>query len=245
MRVAADAGGCFPTGLHYPGIAHLLRAAQRGTLEGFAPDAVLSDLPIVSIDVEATGLDPQAERLVEVACVVFSGQQVERHAWLINPGRPIPAEAQAIHSISDEDVRDCPPFAAVADAIEGVMGKGIPLAYNAEFDRAFLAAEFSRARPEGAPLSPSFRAGVDWLDPLMWARHIDRDEKSRSLTAVAERLGVEIGQAHRATDDAEAAGKVMLAWLGRSDVPRTYGAFVQEQRRLSRLQAQQRARWRS
>lgn len=245
MRAAADAGGCFPTGLHYPGIAHLLRTAQRGTLEGYAADAELAELPIVSIDVEATGLDTQEDRLVEVACVVFAGQQVERHAWLINPGRPIPAEAQAVHSISDEDVRDCPPFSAVADAIERAMSQGIPLAYNAEFDRAFLAAEFARARPEGERVPPALRPGVDWLDPLMWARHIDREEKSRALTAVAERLGIEIGQAHRAADDAEAAGRVMLAWMGRSDVPRPYGAFVQEQRRLGRLQAQQRARWRS
>jgi DNA polymerase III subunit epsilon len=243
VRASADAGGCFPTGRHYPGIAQWVRAASRGTLRGYAAETLVTDLPLISIDVEATGLDPQQDRLVEVACVVFAGGQVERHAWLINPGRPIPAESQAVHQISDEMVKDASPFTALVEVIAAQLARGVPLAYNAEFDRAFLAAEFARARPGAAALDV-FAPGVQWLDPLVWARHLQPDEKSRALTAVAERLGIEIGQAHRAADDAEAAGHVFRAFLDRGDLPKTYGAFVQEQRRLHRLQADERAVWR-
>lgn len=222
-----------------------MRAVVRGIAEEFASDLPVSDLPLVSIDVEATGLDPNEDRLVEVAAVVFHRGQVERHSWLINPGRPIGAEAQAVHQISDDDVKDAPPFAGIVAALIAVLERGVPLAYNAEFDRAFLMAELARTGHSGAKLPPALRKGVDWLDPLIWARELQKDEKSKSLSSVAERLGIEIGQAHRAADDATAAGHVFRAFISDTRVPPTYAACVQEQRRLGRVHRDERAYWRS
>jgi len=253
MRASADAGGCFPTGRHYPGIAHLIRAQARGTAEEFRADMPIADLTFVSIDVEATGLDPNEDRVIEVACVVFSrapdgtgdaGFHIERHGWLINPGRPISEESRAVHNISDDDVRDAPPFEAVAGQILDVLARGVPLAYNADFDRAFLMAEFGRAKAERAGV-PALRKSVDWLDPLTWAREIQQAEKSKSLSAVAERLGIEAGTAHRAVDDAHTAGHVHLHFLRDARVPSSYAAFVQEQRRLARVHKDERQFWRS
>jgi DNA polymerase III subunit epsilon len=244
MRASADAGGCFPTGRHYPGIAHLVRARARGTAQEFSVDTPMNDLPCVAIDVEATGLDPNEDRVIEVACVVFGRGQVERHGWLINPGRPISEESRAVHNISDDDVRDAPPFAQVADQILAVLARGVPLAYNAEFDRAFLMAEFGRVAGE-RPDVPALRNGVDWLDPLTWARELQQAEKSKSLSVVAERLGIEAGQAHRAVDDAHTAGRVLYAFFGDSRVPTSYAAFVQEQRRLGRVHKDERQFWKS
>jgi DNA polymerase III subunit epsilon len=256
MRSSADAGGCFPTGRHYPGIAHLVRAAARGTAEEFSADLPIVDLPLVAIDVEATGLEPGVDRVVEIACVVFQragaardgdteGLQVERHCWLVNPGRAISPEAQEVHHITDEMVRDAPTFGQIAEPLLSVLSRGVPLAYNAEFDRAFLLAEF--AASQVAPLKPpaALRKGVDWVDPLVWARELQQGEKSRALSAVAERLGIEIGQAHRAADDAVAAGRVLVALLSDTRVPSTYAAFVREQRRLARVHRDERINWRS
>jgi DNA polymerase-3 subunit epsilon len=245
MRASADAGGCFPTGRHYPGIAHLVRARARGTAQEYTVDTLMTDLPFVAIDVEATGLDPNEDRVIEVACVVFSSGQVERHGWLINPGRPISEESRAVHNISDDDVRDAPSFAQVAEQILAVLGRGVPLAYNAEFDRAFLMAEFGRLSSGERSDVPALRNGVDWLDPLVWARELQQAEKSKSLSSVAERLGIEAGTAHRAVDDAHTAGRVLHAFFGDARVPASYAAFVQEQRRLGRLHKDERQFWRS
>jgi DNA polymerase-3 subunit epsilon len=244
MRASADAGGCFPTGRHYPGIAHLVRAIARGTADEFAAETLVRDLPFVAVDVEATGLDPAEDRVVEVACVFFHGDTIERHAWLINPGRPISAESQAVHQISDDDVKAAPPFAEASAAIAAVLARGVPLAYNAEFDRAFLLAEFGRSPPLAAT-PPALRRGVDWFDPLIWARELQRDEKSKSLSAVAERLGIATGQSHRAADDATAAAHVFRAFLGDARVPPTYAACIREQRRLGRVHKDERVYWRS
>jgi DNA polymerase-3 subunit epsilon len=247
---ALEACGCFPTGRHYPGIAHLLRAVTRGLVEELAAEAPWAAMPIALLDVETTGRDASVDRVVEVG-IAFArgGEIVERKNWLINPGRPIPKEATDVHKITDDDVKDAPAFATVAHEIAAALAGHVPAAYNAAFDRAFLANEVARANVAGAVvtlLPPALRRNVDWIDPLVWARELQQGERSRALGEVAARLGIALENAHRAADDAEAALRVMLA-LGRDvRVPPTYASLVQEQRRLAMLQADERRlnKWR-
>jgi DNA polymerase-3 subunit epsilon len=241
MRASAslDACGCFPTGRHYAGIAHLLRAVTRGLLEELAADAPWSELPIALVDVETTGKDASVDRVVEIGIAIAQGGTiVDRKNWLVNPGRTIPKEASDVHKITDDDVQGAPPFEAIAGEIAAMLKGCIPAAYNAAFDRAFLGTELARA---GLPL----RKDIEWVDPLVWARELQQGEKSRALGEVAARLGIALENAHRASDDAEAALRVLLA-LGRDvRVPQTYGALVQEQRRLAMAQAdERRLKWR-
>lgn len=244
-RALGDGCGCFPTGRHYPGIAHLLKVTIRGLAEGFAQDAPWQELDVALLDVETTGRDASVDRVVELGIVVGrNGEVIARYNWLINPGIPIPAEVSAIHGITDEMVKEKPRFEDVVSEIGQALRGCIPGAYNALFDRAFLMGEFARAKADTSGI-PALARDVEWVDPLVWARDIQHDEKSRALGDVAARLGVKLEQAHRASDDAEAALRVMFA-LGRDPrIPRAYGAMVQEQRRLSQAQADQRRNWRS
>jgi DNA polymerase-3 subunit epsilon len=231
--------GCFPTGRHYAGIAHLLRAVVRGLLAELSADAAWTELPIAMIDVETTGKDASVDRVVEIGIALARGGViVDRKNWLVNPGRPIPKEASDVHKITDELVRDAPAFADVGREVADAVAGFVPAAYNASFDRAFLTNELARA-------GLSLARDVEWLDPLVWAREVQQGEKSRALGEVAARLGIALENAHRASDDAEAALRVLLA-LGRDvRLPRTYGALVQEQRRLALAQAdERRLRWR-
>jgi DNA polymerase-3 subunit epsilon len=248
MRAASlEACGCFPTGRHYPGIAHLLRAVTRGLIEEISAEAAWAELPIALIDVETTGMDASVDRIVEIGIVVARGGEiVERKNWLVNPGRPIPKEASDVHKITDEDVKDAPPFAAVAEEIAAMLEGCVPAAYNAAFDRMFLGNEVARTSASAATLAPALRRNVDWVDPLVWARELQQGERSRALGEVAARLGISLENAHRAADDAEAALRVMLALARDVRVPRTYSGLVQEQRRLAMAQADERRlnKWR-
>lgn len=173
---------------------------------------------------------------------------LEQRGWLINPERPIPEEASQVHGIFDGDVADKPTFAVVAAEILAALQGNLPLAYNAEFDRRFVQTEFERQRNQHVSLHanppPALRPDVQWLDPLDWARELQKEEKSRALGEVAERLGIPLQNAHRATDDAAAAGLVMAAFLKDARIPRPYGAFIKEQKRLNRLYEFERVRWR-
>ncbi len=244
-----DSCGCFPSGRHYPGIAHLLRTVARGLVAELAADAMWQDLPIALIDLETTGKDASVDRVVEVGIVVGKGGEVvARHNWLVHPGQRIPEEARAVHGISDDDVKDAPRFEAIAHDVAVALEGCIPGAYNAPFDRAFLVNEFARAghKPEGdVPPCPALHRDVEWVDPLVWARELQREERSKSLGEVAARLGVALENAHRASDDAEAALRVLYALAANERVPRMLAPFIQEQRRLSQLQADERRRWKT
>jgi len=242
-----DGCGCFPTGRHYPGIAHLLRAVVRGLVEHVAAEAVWTELPIALIDVETTGRDASVDRIVEVGIAIARGGELaERRNWLVNPGRPIPSEATAVHGIGDQDVQDAPAFDAIAVEVMAALEGCIPAAYNASFDKAFLHSEMARSRALSSAAAPALRKDVEWLDPLVWAREVQSDERSRALGDVAARLGVALQNAHRASDDAEAALRVLLLLARSSRVPRTYGAMVQEQRHLALEQAdERRLKWRA
>lgn len=244
-RSLGDGCGCFPTGRHYAGIAHLLKTTIRGIVSGVPADTPWQDLDIALLDVETTGRDASVDRVVEVGIVVGRrGEVVAKYNWLVNPGIRIPDEVIAIHHITNEMVANEPRFEAIAAEVADALRGRIPAAYNALFDRAFMWSEFSRAKTDGTDV-PALQKDVDWLDPLVWARDIQDGEKSRSLGDVAARLGISLENAHRAQDDAEAALRVLYGLSRDPRMPSGYGALVQEQRRLAQAQADARRHWRS
>lgn len=244
MALAVDGCGCFPTGRHYPGIAHLLRVTVRGASEEFAAETPMSEIPIAMLDVETTGRDPATDRVIELGIVVgLRGEVVRRHNWMINPERPISEEARAVHGISDDDVKDAPTFAQAAGEILAALRGTLPAAYNAGFDKTFVFAELERAMADTTGIE-SLARKVEWVDPLVWARELHAEERSRALGDMAARLGVKLENAHRASDDAEAALHVLYKLALDPRMPRAYGGFVQEQRRLALKQADERRLWR-
>jgi len=246
MKSLTDGCGCFPTGRHYAGIAHLIRIAAIGVVEGFDGETSWVDLPIALIDIEATGLDGNVDRIIEIG-IVFGqkGEVTGRRSWLINPGCSISEEARAVHGISDEMVADKPPFAAIAAEVAAALRGVVPAAYNATFDRLFIQSELERAGYQREQLPASLAANVEWIDPLVWARELHELEKGKSLVEVSARLGITLETAHRATDDAEAALRVLYAFAKDIRVPKSYAGLAQEQRRLLRLQDEERNRWRN
>ncbi len=169
--------------------------------------------PMVSIDTEGTGKNPDEDRIVEFAAVRQYPDGVRfRNVLRINPGIPIPAETTAIHGITDADVATCPTFAAVAPAIAEMLRDCDITGFNARgYDLRILRAEFERAGiafPEGAHVVDSY--------------HIAREREHRDLSwAVQFYCGHSHVGAHGALADAEAAMDVMFAQVARyADLPR-------------------------
>jgi DNA polymerase III subunit epsilon len=101
----------------------------------------------IVLDTETTGLDPAAgHRIVEIACIelihhIPTGRDFHRY---VNPGRDVPADAHAVHGISEEFLAAHPPFAAIIDDLLAFIGSAPLVIHNAEFDIAFLNAELAR-----------------------------------------------------------------------------------------------------
>ncbi|WP_171162346.1 3'-5' exonuclease [Streptomyces sp. I05A-00742] len=174
---------------------------------------------LIGFDLETTGTDPAEARIVTAAVVeTKDGEPVSRRNWLADPGVPIPAEASAIHGITDEraaaegrPAREV--VAEIARILTAHWSVGTPVvAYNAAFDLSLLAAELRR---HDLPPLPADGPGPV-IDPLTIDRAVDRYRKGRrTLGAVCQEYGVPLDAAHEAGADALAAVRVARAIAGR------------------------------
>jgi len=106
----------------------------------------------IVLDTETTGLDPlDGHRLVEIGCVELVNRIPSGHTFhaYFNPQRSMPAEAFAVHGLSDEFLKDKLFFAEVADELLTFLGDAPLVIHNAAFDIGFINAELERA---GRPL---------------------------------------------------------------------------------------------
>ena len=169
--------------------------------------------PLLFFDIESTGLNVASDRIVEISIVKVSpgapGQpnKVEVKTRRINPTIPITPGAQAVHGISDEDVKDCPTFKQVAKSLAQLM-EGCDIAgFNSlKFDIPMLAEEF-------------LRAGVDFdfrKRKLVDVQNIFHKKEQRTLKAAYKfYCGLNLDNAHSAEADTMATYEVLEAQLDR------------------------------
>ncbi|MCX4276398.1 MULTISPECIES: 3'-5' exonuclease [Muribaculum] len=162
--------------------------------------------PIIFFDLETTGTNILRDRIVEISYikVMPSGNETER-TLRINPGMPIPAEATAIHHITDDDVKNAPPFKQVAQELANVfLGCDIAGFNSNRFDVPMLMEEFLRA---GVNIDLSRRKFVD-------VQTIFHKMEQRTLIAAYKfYCGKDLTEAHSANADTRATYEVLKAQL--------------------------------
>ena len=102
--------------------------------------------PIVFFDVETTGLNVGKDKIIELALLKINpdGSEEEK-VWRINPQMTIAKEAEAVHGISNNDLKNEPVFAELADEILAFLKNCDLAGYNSnKFDLPLLVEEFLR-----------------------------------------------------------------------------------------------------
>lgn len=167
----------------------------------------------IVLDTETTGLDPYdtpSHRIVEIGAVELWNQVPTGNTYhqYINPGRDMPAEAFAVHGISEQFLTDKPPFPEIADAFLAFVADSRMIIHNASFDMKFLNAELKWA---SRPALPSEQA----LDTLMIARRKFPGSPG-SLDALCRRFGIDNSNRtlHGALLDSEILAEVYLELTG-------------------------------
>lgn len=164
----------------------------------------------IVVDTETTGLDPQSgHRIVEIAAIelmhhVPTGRKF--HCY-VNPERDMPAEAYAVHGLSEEFLANHPPFAAAVDEFLAFVGDTPLVIHNAEFDIAFLNAELARAG------RPALASG--YVDTLSMARRRFPGAPA-SLDALCRRFAIDLSvrEKHGADIDCGLLAEVYIELLG-------------------------------
>ncbi len=159
--------------------------------------------PFFALDIETTGLDAAANKVIELALVPFNLPKEQTINQLLFIEEPIPKEIETITGINDSMLKGKPKFAQIADKLlQNIASAEFIVAYNAKFDKPFVESELARV----GKVLPN----IPWIDPFVFICELDRYKKGKKLLDAAKRWGVELTDAHRAYNDALAAGELML-----------------------------------
>ncbi len=153
---------------------------------------------MVAIDIETTGLDSQADAIIEIGAVKFNGHRIEDEwSTLINPNRPIPPMITSLTGISNEMVRNAPPIRAVIAELADFVGDAPVVGHSVRFDLSFLQRY-------------NILLNNDVIDTYELAAVLLPTASRYNLSALSQLLGVIQMNAHRALEDARASHAVFL-----------------------------------
>ena len=156
----------------------------------------------IAFDLETTGLSHSSDAIVEIGAVLVENGEITREFHqMIDPERPMPAEASAVNHITDDMLAGKPKIYQVLPAFLAFVGDDILAAHNAKFDLRFICQACMRNR---------FRIPVGFFDTMNLARYWPEAE-DKKLTSLAAAADIRTDGAHRALSDARMVAQLIAA----------------------------------
>lgn len=186
-------------------------------VEGYLVDDCLHDEYIV-FDIETTGLNCKTEKITEIgACRVRGGKIIDEFQSFVNPLRHIPEEITTLTGITDEMVKDAPVIGEVLKSFIDFCGEYPTLvAHNSRFDCSFIDASCTESG-----ISFKYRQ----IDTVPLCRKAFPELEKVKLNIVAEHLGFDDFNHHRAIDDAVMLAKIFSVLCNKKVVKVEGGAY--------------------
>lgn len=171
----------------------------------------------VFLDTETTGLSPEkGHRIVEIAAIAYENNASladdEIFHCYLNPQREVDEEAREVHGLSDDFLARQPLFKDVADRFTAFIRGAELIIHNAEFDCAFIDAEFDRLGY--APIT-------DVVERVVCSLELSRKNNSalrrHSLDALCDHFGVDASErtTHNALLDTKLLAQVYFRMVQR------------------------------
>lgn len=159
-------------------------------------DEIMSLSDYVVLDVETTGLDTSAERIVEIAAKRYeNGELIGTYETLVDPGKKLPPQITNLTGITSEQVSGGKSYHTMVNEVEKILGDLPIVAHNSQFDTEFLSAAFVFCGRYGA-----FRH----VDTVALARKAFPGLPNYKLDTLIQELRLsDHPQTHRAMDDVD------------------------------------------
>lgn len=166
--------------------------------------------PLVFFDLETTGVNIGTDRIVEISILkIYPNGNKESNTWLVNPEIEIPADATAVHGITNEKVVTEPTFKELAHTVHEMIKDADLAGFNSNrFDIPLLAEELLRA---GIDFDMNDKKAID-------VQVIFHKKEQRTLSAGYKfYCGKDLDDAHSAEADTNATYEILKAQLDRYD----------------------------
>ena len=106
-----------------------------------AADCLLHQAPLVALDFETTGLDPQQDDIVSIGLVPFSLQRIriqEAQEWLVKPNQPLEQQSVVIHGITHNEVKSAPDLNIIIEPLLQALAGCIVVVHYRTIERQFI-----------------------------------------------------------------------------------------------------------
>ncbi|WP_341504029.1 3'-5' exonuclease [Gallaecimonas sp. GXIMD4217] len=194
---------------------------QRYYGEGMmAADTPISAAPLVALDFETTGLDPDHDDIVSIGLVPFSSQRIycrESAHWLIKPTMPLAEESVVIHGITHSDVTGAPSLNLILDELLQALAGKLVVVHCQDIERPFLAKALQKRLKERLDFPVIDTMALERRALLarqgMLGRLLKKPIGSLRLADCRQRYCLPFYHAHHALTDALATAELLQAQL--------------------------------
>lgn len=195
----------------------LLKKVPKGALYDFlsipfpSEETCLSDLPILSVDFETTGLNAITDKLLSVGFVSIEKRQIKLgscYHQIINTKHRLDADNVIIHQITDQQKSQGQSLRVVVEALLEALAGKVMLVHFARIEKQFLKQACLELYGVSLPLMV--------LDTLAMAkrkldqRDIAYDPQELRLSALRQKHDLPNHFAHNALSDAIATAELLL-----------------------------------
>jgi DNA polymerase-3 subunit epsilon len=181
-----------------------------------APGTDVTDLPLLAIDLETTGLDPRTDRILSVGFVPVDGLQITLAGaeHVLCRADVEVGQSATVHGITDDALAGGVPVRELIERVAAALIGRVLLAHHAVIETGFLSAACEREL--GVPLPTTA------VDTMELQRRVLRSHAGEDLPPGALRLGTARAHlglpryaAHEALTDALACAELYLVQVDR------------------------------
>lgn len=191
---------------------------QAGCLPAETP---VSDVPMVAMDFETTGLDANAHSIVSVGLVPFTlnaiGLAQAKH-WVVRPRLPLNQTSVAFHGITHADIDKAPDMSEILDKLFASLNGRLPVVHYRNIERPFLSVALEARLGEGIrfPVIDTMAIEAHFFpdrNPSLLQRMMRKKPVSIRLAESRTRYGLPHYAAHNALIDAIATAELLQAQI--------------------------------
>lgn len=123
---------------------HLKHYYQAGMV---AADTPVSHVPMVALDFETTGLNPEQDEIISIGLIPFDHQRIycrQAREWLVKPGDSLSQQSVVIHGIRHSDVSEAPDLLHILNEVLPALSGRVIVVHYQQIERQFMARELLR-----------------------------------------------------------------------------------------------------
>ncbi|HPV85431.1 MAG TPA: PolC-type DNA polymerase III [Sedimentibacter sp.] len=166
------------------------------------------DSVFVVFDIETTGLNPKNDNIIEIGAVKISNRKViDSFSTFVHIDKKLPGKIIELTSITDDMLQGQPEIDEALPAFLDFAKGCVLVAHNAKFDLGFI--------KEKAKVLSIENYNPPVLDTLELSKALIKDVKNHRLNTLTKKLGINLINHHRAVDDANATGQLLIILLNK------------------------------